>query len=307
MKRFFSKQVVIFICIVFLAASFIFFISKLLNSNFYSATKLENKEVVENLNIKNTEHSYQRNWQIPNPIINAQEVIVKEVGTNNIFFKQKVYFPWPLASITKLITAAVVLQNINLNTPILISTSTGMVEGETGNLKVGEIYRASDLVKIMLMASSNKAAVAFEEYLGKERFLELAKKVMQEAGMTNTVIYESSGLDDNNVGTPNDIELLLEYILEKYPQILTWTRIPSSLFQPLNSTRINEVVNIDPLNERVDFLGGKTGTSPKAKQNLATIIQFKDIKLAIVIMGSTDRFGDLDKLLDWIEKAYGFL
>lgn len=299
-----TKRIFVFIFIILFVLFFILF----LNFIYKEEGIKEEKKSIENntTTIKNTSSFYERNWNVSDPVIKAKEAMIREMESRYDFYKYKVYSPWPLASLTKLITALVVIKNINLDTPILISSSTVLRDEGEGGLIVGEVYRASDLLKIMLMASSNRAAVSFEDYLGKEKFLKLASDVIKEVGMTNTEIYESSGLDPRNVGTPYDMVILLEYILEKYPQILTWTRMPSFVSQPLNSTRINRVNNIDPLNERADFLGGKTGTTPQALQNLVAVIQFKNLKLAAVIMGSTDRFKDLDVLLKWIEEAYRF-
>jgi len=252
--------------------------------------------------------TYQRNLNVLDPETQSQGIIIQVLDTQSFLYKKNIYTEWPLASLTKLITAVVVLENIkNIEqTPITITSSTENVEDGRGKLTTGEIYKASDLLKIMLMASSNRAAESLKEYFGQEKFLSLVKLLTSKIGMSQTTIYDASGLDDRNSGTPSDMLILLKYILEKYPQIFTWTRISNLAFQPLNSTRINIIENINPLNERTDFLGGKTGTSPQAKENLVAILQFKTEKLGIVILGSKDRLRDLNTLLNWINSAYQF-
>lgn len=247
-----------------------------------------------------------RDWSVLDPKLSAEGVLIQSLDNNFSFYRLRAYAPWHLASLTKLITAVVVVENVGLDKKIPISTTTMTVDGEAGNLQAGEIYNSEDLLKIMLMESSNRAAAAFEEYVGADKFLTMARAKMAEIGMTQTTIYDSSGLDDNDEGTPNDIYLLIKYILEKDPQILTWTRLPILNIQPLNSSRINVVSNIDPIASRADFLGGKTGTTPLAKQNLATVLEVENQRMISVIMGSDSRFDDLDALIAWVSKAYKF-
>ncbi len=247
-----------------------------------------------------------RNWSVLDPSVSAEGVLVESLDNNFSFYRYNAYKMWHLASLTKLLTATIVVENVGLDKSIPITTTTMTVEGQAGDLRAGEIYNSEDLLKIMLMESSNRAAAAFEEYMGADKFLKLAKEKMAQIGMTQTVIYEPSGLDDANEGTASDLYLLLKYILEKDPEILTWTRLTTLSVQPLNSSRINLVSNIDPISSHADFLGGKTGTTPAAKENLATILDFNGQRIVVVILGSDDRFKDLDTLLNWVSKAYKF-
>jgi len=297
--------------VLYFVFGFIFLIVFLYILNFFSNNS--NGEYIENKNTENVLKEqqkkakvYQRDFDVLDPQLQAMGVAVKSLDEDYFFYKLRIYSKWPLASLTKLITAVVVLENIkNIDqTPIEVGEYIKNIEGVSGNLEVGEIYKASDLLKIMLISSSNRAAYVLQEYFGKDRFLELAKETISKLGMTQTVIFEPSGLDPKNTSTPFDVTLLIKYILENHPEILTWTRIPNFSFQPLNSTRINVVYNNNPLNEKENFLGGKTGTSPNALQNLALVLQLKDTKLSVVIMGSKDRIKDLDTLLKWLEEAY---
>jgi D-alanyl-D-alanine carboxypeptidase len=308
-----KKKILIFLgIVVFVIFLISFFFPLFNNKNGILKNIMQSNLSPKEQNFKNTSQElhkiYERNLNVLDPKVQAQGLIAEVLDSQDFLYKKNIYTIWPLASLTKLITATVVLENIkNIDqVPITITTSTQNIEDGSGKLITGEIYKASDLLKIMLMASSNRAAESFKEYFGQEKFLNLAKSTISKIGMTQTVIYDASGLDDRNTGTPFDTLLLLKYILENYPQILTWTRISNLSFQPLNSTRINVIQNINPLNERADFLGGKTGTSPLAKENLAAVLQFKNLKLGIVIMGSQNRFSDLDTILNWIDKAYQF-
>lgn len=309
------KKLYVFLIAIFLILSFIFYFFGV-RLKFGGKTDLNAPQKLEGESIRYAnkegltsneipEQIYKRNFSVRNPKIESFAAAIKPLDSDFHFYKLNFRSKWPLASITKLITAVVVVKNISPDKQISISSSTEKVWEENNNLSAGDIYKASDLLKIMLLSSSNRAAFAFEEYFGgTDKFLELANPVIQEIGMQNTVIYDASGLNKKNVGTAEDIELLLKYILDNYPQILTWTRFSSLYFQPINSNKINNIYNINPLNERSDFLGGKTGTLPEAKENIAAIFQFGNMKISVVILGSNNRFSDLDVLLKWIKEAY---
>ncbi|MCL4404137.1 serine hydrolase [Patescibacteria group bacterium] len=247
-----------------------------------------------------------RDWSVLDPQVSSTAVLVQSLDTNFPYFRYNTDEKWPMASLTKLLTAVVVVENVGLDAKIPVSTSTATDEGPSGNLRGGEIYNSGDLLKIMLLASSNGAAQAFEHYVGDQKFLGLMMAKAGSIGMANTVVYDASGWDDNNETTASDMLKLLEYILAKHPEIFGWTRLTSFLAQPLNSSRTNIVSNIDQLSGRADFLGGKTGTSPKAGENLAGILSFRNEHLAFVILGSDARYNELDNILNWIDEAYTF-
>ncbi len=247
-----------------------------------------------------------RDWSVLNPAVSSSAVLAESLDTNFPYLRENTEQVWPMASLTKLLTAVVVLENIGTDKQIPISTSTATDEGTAGNLKGGEIYNSGDLLKIMLLASSNGAAEAFSDYVGRDKFVSMLMAKAGSIGMRNTIVYDASGWNDGNVTTASDVFALLNYIIADHPEILGWTRLTSFLAQPLNSERTNIVANIDPLSARGDFLGGKTGTSPKAGENLAAIVSFRNEHLAVVILGSSDRYDELDGVLNWINKAYTF-
>lgn len=247
-----------------------------------------------------------RDWNVLDPGVSSQAVILESLDDNFPFFKYNSYKMWPLASLTKLLTAVVVVENVGLDEKIEISPEVMKTQGEAGDLRAGEVYSSGDLLKIMLMMSSNRAAAAFEYSAGHDQFVKTMMDKARSMNMTQTVVFDASGLNDENKGTATDVLNLLSYILEHEPEILNYTRLSSVIVQPLNSDRSHTITNIDPLVTRPDFLGGKTGTSAAAGQNLAAILSFQNRRVAAVILGSTDRFGEIDNLFVWVKEAYGF-
>ncbi len=246
-----------------------------------------------------------RNWDILDPEVKAEAALVYSLDDNLAFYSYRTYKQWPIASITKLLTAAVSLDTFGPNAKVAISDKAITTEGNSGDLKSGEVYPLRDLVKILLLSSSNDAAVAIEEFAGgREKFIPDLNKRAEALGMSQTSIEEPSGLSPKNISSATDLLALTRFVVEREPEIFSWTRLENLLVQPLNSSDSRIVQNVNPLILESDFLGGKTGTTPEARQNLVAVFSFEKRRVAVVILGSPDRLGETRKLLDWVRRAY---
>lgn len=249
-----------------------------------------------------------RDWGVLDPQVSAEAVLAQSLDSSFPFFHKKTYVSWPTASLAKLLTSVVVLEDIGANKKIMITERAVATDGLAGNLQTGEIYSAQDLLKIMLLSSSNDAAAAFEDYAGgTDEFIRLMNRKARELGMTGSLFYDASGLSSLNSSTASDLLRLFRYVAESHPQILQWTRIPSFLVQPVNDVESRLVTNINPLVAEPEFLGGKTGTSPRAGENLIALFSLGDERVVMILLGSKDRVADAERLLKWIEQAYGNL
>lgn len=248
-----------------------------------------------------------RKWDVLDPSIRAQSVLIQSLGSNFPFLHYNTHRSWPIASLTKLFTAVVVLDDIGENKKIPISEEAVSMEGTAGLLRSGEVYSARDLLKIMLLASSNDAAAAFEEYAGgRSEFVRLLNKKVRDLGLRETVLHDASGLSDLNTSTASDLLILAEYIAENRPEIFNWTRLTQFLVQPINDPTTKILYNINPFIENKNFLGGKTGTLEEAKENLFALFSMGEYRLMVVLLGSPDRISELPVLLKWVEGAYEF-
>jgi len=181
------------------------------------------------------------------PSLNSVAVLVESLDDNIALFRYHSQQTWPMASITKLITAAIVLEDVGEDKKIPVSVSAVATEGIAGGLQPEDIYTSRDLLKIMLIASSNDAAVAFEEYLGgTEQFARRANQFVSEHNMPRTILHDASGLSDLNESTAEDITTLLKYIAKEHPSILSWTRIEHLIVQPINVPESRTITNVNP-------------------------------------------------------------
>jgi len=248
-----------------------------------------------------------RDWNVLDPEIQAEGVLIQSLGDNFPLLRYNTYKTWPAASLTKLLTAVVVLEEIGQDKKIPISEQAVATEGESGGLKPGEVYVSRDLLKIMLLTSSNDAAAAFEEYFnGKDAFARLLNQKAAGLGMAQSIFHDAVGLSDLNESSANDLLLLLKYIIQSQPEILSWTRLQSFIVQPINDDKSRVINNIIPFVSDSNFLGGKTGTSDEAKENLVAIFSLNNRRLAVILLGSPNRVGEVGTLLKWVGEAYVF-
>jgi D-alanyl-D-alanine endopeptidase (penicillin-binding protein 7) len=247
-----------------------------------------------------------RNWEVLDLEVNAGAVLIESLDDGFPFFYHQVYRPWPMASLTKLLTAVVASEDIGINKKIEITPEMITTEGNNGGFQAGEIYTAFDLLKIMVITSSNDAAAAFEYYYGKDAFVARLNEKARELKMSQTRVTDASGLSNNNMSSAADIVRLLRYVLERHPEVLNWSRLPSLLVQPINRVESRMLQNINSLVEDKNFWGGKTGTSLEARENLAAIFTFNTQRFILVILGSYNRIKNTKELFEWVGRAYKF-
>ena len=252
-------------------------------------------------------------FEIPplNENISAFSYLVGELNNQKILIKKNEDFHLFPASITKLMTAIVAIDNLSLDEEVTINDYMVSAEGEEGGLVSGEKLKVEDLLKILLITSSNDAAVALEETLNKKGFvfLNLIEEKLKKLKMNDTVFFDSTGLDrKGNFTTAKDLFLLAQEIYKNYPLIGEITREDEVVVFSSDKKIEHLLKNTNLLLTRIENLwGGKTGTTPIAGECLLTIYEFTHplkndkIPIAIIVLNSADRFGDTLKLYQWVK------
>jgi len=217
-----------------------------------------------------------------------------------------------IASLTKLMTAIIVLENYDLDELISISASSVATYGTAGNLQIGEVMTIKDLLYITLIESSNDGAEAFAEKIGRSTFIYKMNEKASKLDMKNTRFINPSGLDEGslyNVSTASDLKKMVVYILENHDLI---TEILSLSEKDLTSySGINrKVKNTNILLKESDvYLWGKTGYTHRANGCLILIlnnfsINNSDGYVVNIIAGDDDRFNEARKLEQWLEQSF---
>ena len=211
----------------------------------------------------------------------------------------------PIASLTKLMTALIVLENTSLSEIVTVSQTAALQDDVPihGNLKGGEPLSVEQLLDLMLIYSSNDAAFALSEVIGEEEFVEKMNEKAKFLGLKDTYFTNSTGLDPKdleeipNYSTVRDLSTLSKYILENYPLIfeMSLKKGPyptsngvSDLFLPYSQK----------------LIGGKTGYTKKAGGCMLMVFENeKGNRFINIILGTdspTDRIQEMQRIINWI-------
>ena len=247
-----------------------------------------------------------RDSGVENPDVGAAAAAAFDIESGYVLFSYNGERRWPTASLVKLLTAVVAIEKIGEDSAVAVSERAVASEGLAGGLKAGERYPAGDLIKLMLAASSNDAAFALAEHYGYENFIAAMREKTAALEMRNTFVSDPTGLSVLNQSTPPDLEKLVIYILIKHPQIFDATRRQKITVREIGSGTKKTAVNINLFAGRSDFLGGKTGYTDESGGNLASLFALNGRRILFVVFGAADRFGETERMLSWIKKAYNF-
>ena len=228
-----------------------------------------------------------------------------------VFFEKNINEKRSIASLTKLMTAIIVLENYNLDDKIIISERAVNTFGSAGNLKKGEVFSVKDLLKMVLIESSNDAAEALAEKIGRIKFISLMNEKAVEIKMSNTSFVNPSGLDFNetNVSTISDIKKLIVYIIEKHSLINDILSIGELDMYHNNIFHHKiETTNI-LLKEDNSYIWGKTGYTVDAGECLVLVMERpfsndKNSYIINIIINSEDRFRDARIMEQWIKESF---
>jgi D-alanyl-D-alanine carboxypeptidase len=212
----------------------------------------------------------------------------------------------PIASLTKLMSAIVVLGNIKLSDKIIITKDIEDWQ-EIKTIKENEIFTADDLLKTSLIESNNSTMIALARSLGEDKFVELMNKKAEDIGLVNTKFYNETGLDlkdkVSNFSTVEDLAKLTKYILYNYPKIFEITKQKEFLLCDIEFNycrtvkNTNLLLNNDSLKDNV--VGGKTGETKIAGGCLILVIKGKieGEYFISIVLNSKDRFTDTEKII----------
>ncbi len=237
------------------------------------------------------------------PKVNAASALVADFN-GNIFFELYGDRRWPVASITKLVAAAVVSKNLPMHESVTIAAEDfPLGTGENG-LKEGERYSVQDLLTATLMQSSNQATEALARFYGRENFISAMNALALEWGLQETRFEDPTGLSVVNQSTAEDLAMLARAIYDRHPELLEITRRESATITELDSERKVIINNINLFAGRADFIGGKTGYTDEAGGNLLSIFSYDNKPVVVVVLGTDDRFGETEKLFNWFRFAH---
>lgn len=258
-------------------------------------------------------------------IPNAHASLILDADSGTILHSYKGKERRQIASLTKLLTAVIVVENIsNLDEEVIISENAVYIEGtkvgcpRSGycigeRLKVGEKITVNSLLKAMLMNSANDAAVALAEHVSgsQEKFAEAMNEKAKKLGLNDSHFCTSSGLEidgkeDECYSSAYDIARITAYSM-RYDIIWKTLRFPEAEIISTDGKYSHQIMNTDRLlGQLPNCLGGKTGFTPLAGQSLITALTDPTgkHKIIIVVLDNPYRWQDVKTMADWSFQSY---
>lgn len=247
-------------------------------------------------------------------IPNCKSAVLMEASTGKVLYAHNPAEAMPPASVTKIMTLLLVMECMDAGTlrwedTVTASARAASMGGSQIFLKEGEQMTARDLIKSVVIASANDAAVALAEhtYGSEETFVKRMNERAADLGMTATHFENTNGLDDtaqNHVTSAGDIAIMSRELI-RHKEILEF----SSTWM---DTIRNGQFGLTNTNRLVRFYRGcnglKTGSTAKAGFCVSVTAEREGMTLICVIMGAENRDirnAEAQKLLDWGFATYG--
>ena len=238
--------------------------------------------------------------------INASNYLAADLKNNFVFAQKESDKQVPIASLTKLMTAIIASEYINIEKEITI-TEDMLVQTSIPRLYAGQRISVFNLLYPLLMESSNEAGTAIARILGTNRFVELMNEKAKAIGMDDTSFADPNGSGAENVSTARDLFRLAKYIYNNRSFVLDMSRggATQSIYgQPILYGLQNFNVFVDDPN----FVGGKVGMTNAAGETILSVFEIESADglrpVVIIALGSSNRATDATTLIDYVRRSY---
>jgi D-alanyl-D-alanine carboxypeptidase/poly-gamma-glutamate capsule biosynthesis protein CapA/YwtB (metallophosphatase superfamily) len=233
--------------------------------------------------------------------VSSASYLVGDLDTGEIILKKNEGELLPIASVSKLMTALVSGELVKEDDVANVSKSAVATYGGNGNLYAGEKIKTRDLLYPLLLESSNDAAEVLAENFERETFIRKMNQQAEKLNMEQTSYEDPSGLSPNNQSTASDLFKLAGFLNKERKNLLEITTLRN-----FSNKRHNWSSNNQFLREE-GYLGGKSGYTDPAKQTVISMFSVPlsesgNRNVAIVLLGSNDRFKDVKNILQYLKK-----
>jgi serine-type D-Ala-D-Ala carboxypeptidase (penicillin-binding protein 5/6) len=243
------------------------------------------------------------------PIVSASGSIGIDLQTGAILFEKNPHERLPIASITKLMTVLITLEENDLEETITVSGNASAVGGSTMYLRTGEEISVKAVLLGALINSANDAAISLAEHNAGsvDAFVEKMNKKALSLGLINTHFANPMGLDNSgNYSSAYDIAKLSKYIYQK-EFVRNVAVLEEAEVQSVSGNYTHKLKSTNTLlgNKYYKVKGLKTGSTDSAGLCLVSVAE-NDTgnEIITVVLRSPARFRETKILIDWIFRAY---
>lgn len=239
------------------------------------------------------------------PVLSAQAALAYDLDSGITLYEKNADSPLLPASTTKIVTAIVAMEHFSAEDIVRVEKVT--VPGQKMGLVAGEEIRVEDLLYGLLIFSANDAAeVLARNYPGgREAFIVVMNLKAKELGLENTLFENPTGLDGGgHASTARDLVRVADVAM-RMPEFAEMVGTKERYVTSIDKSVAHRLVNLNELVGEVEgVLGVKTGWTENARENLVTYVERNDRKIMLALLGSQDRFGETEELIEWIFENY---
>ncbi len=253
---------------------------------------------------------HERAGATPSPFgeVQAKIVMVADAATGVELLSRGADTVWPLASLTKLLSAITVLEKKpNLGKIITMQRGDEVGGARLRNVRPGLRFRTKDLLAASIIGSTNNTAAALARAWGPgvQAFVSKMNQTAKRLGLSKTVVRDPTGLDPRNLSTARELAVLIRKAYAQ-PQIFSFLTSATYIIAPVGKgahrtiQNTNKLVSSDP-GYRV---AGKTGFINESGYNFAALVDDDTSRaLVIVLLGNTSQernFVDTRIIAEWV-------
>lgn len=241
--------------------------------------------------------------------LTAKSVLIYDLTTEKTIFEKDANAKLPMASITKIMTAIVALENLSPNDRYVARPEQLVGENSMG-IGVGEVLTREELLYGLILRSGNDAAEVLAGGYpgGRVAFIQAMNDKAKALGLTDTHFTNPSGLqgDGEQYTTAHDLLVITKYAIDTFPEFLTIT----STFEktiPATSTHAEYYLQNETnlISSYPGVKGIKTGYTPEAGLCLVTYLEYGGHRIIGVLLGSENRRQEMKEMLDYSLKKLG--
>jgi serine-type D-Ala-D-Ala endopeptidase (penicillin-binding protein 7) len=242
------------------------------------------------------------------PVLHSSCVLVEDQQTSEFLVQKNATAIVPIASITKLMTAMVVLDaQMDLQKTLIIANEdVDILRHSRSHLPVGTQLTSYEALLVALMASENRAAHALSRMYpgGRNAFVAAMNAKAQSLGLVNTHFMDPAGLSSGNVSSAHDL-VKMANAAYKYPLIRELTTCEEAMIKSGRRKLAFKNTNQLLRSSRWQIGLSKTGFIDESGRCLVMQANVAQRPILIVLLdapGSQTRFGDANRIKQWIER-----
>lgn len=242
------------------------------------------------------------------PVIEAASAIAMDNQTGEILYERNIHDRRQIASITKLMTAIIILEENDMNSIVTVSSKANHEDGSQMFLRTGEQITIENLMYGLIINSANDAAMTLAEFnAGSEKaFVEKMNQKALSLGLLNTHFQNPIGFDSStNYSSAHDVAKLARYAYQKEfikkaaaikeMEVTSTDKQYTHLLQTTNQL----------LDSYLNIKGLKTGSTDGAGLCLTAVAENDNGNdIITVVLGSPARFQESKVLIDWVFRAF---